>query len=180
MIIRPYRRNVGNYVSPSRMPFGAHRDELVERVLFEYPDYVCWFYSEGLGKQYPAVHARLSKCCEKFDALPYANARCSGMIDGSRCKKPIIRYTLIPTSSVPQFWCAECQPEQTIGEEYFESSSYFGGINHVWRAGGNRVDATRNFMKLMAQAKGLPERPDDTQIIKFIHGSDAVLLDDDA
>src|SRR5579862_614229 len=103
-IIRPSK------IFGTPMPFGKHMGKLIERVVFESPEYVHWFYSAELEEQYPEVHDVFVATMTLLDMKPFTNIRCRGKVDEIACTRTPTRIAIIPTSSILTFWCDTCNP----------------------------------------------------------------------
>ncbi len=156
------------------MPFGKHSDKLIERIVIEAPDYVHWFYSEGLGKSRRDVNDIIAETIALLDEKPFSKARCSGRVDGNRCSRTPTRMAIIPTSRVLTFWCDSCDPCNEYSADSIVLRKYREVVKHMYDqkyyAKTNSIAAIRQLV----EAKGMPHDMSDADIVKFLYGPDAI------
>jgi hypothetical protein len=159
-------------IKPGReMLFGRHKGVKIETEVIRYPDYACWVLDNLHGESNRWLCWYIENLIKQFDEKPFSHAVCTGKREGKPCPLPVTRLTLYRNSSSPQFWCADCNPEDyslnrgMITEVCGYRESLFQVCVEVgtWRAQRSLIDS-------MARAKGLTGNKTDAACLKFFYG----------
>ena len=165
-IIKPTLRSFG-----MPMPIKPHKDKLVERVVIQYPDFIHWFDENQLDTKYIDLGEHIKKCIRIFNEKPFINVKCAGKNEAAPCTNQVDLFSLPDTSYIPSFWCASCDPNQQPDKVETLGTTYWQALHHGWREPRHRNQACQTLIKTLAEAKGLPDKPTDMQILAFFYGN---------
>jgi hypothetical protein len=167
-IIKPSSKFKGQ-----RMPFGKHKNALIETVVLKHPDFIDWLTRKDQLSAFEWVYEHMNDCVTIFDKKPLVNASCSGNVDAARCKKPATRFSLAYNSTSIYYWCDDCDAYQLGANGLTEARGYHGALFHVRGSIGRRRADYRTVIKSLLKAKGLKGNLTDRKIVKFLYGADA-------
>jgi len=137
-----------------KMPMGKHKGRGVWDVMLRNPDFIAWL-KEHHWDGFQWLYEGIAELVAEFDEAPFSEVSCAGDVDGCPCTNPVTRFSIYQKTSVPVFWCEDCDPCQ-LGAGKAKLSvgrTYYGALNHVIDNGGGMV-AKRKVIREIAVAKG--------------------------
>jgi hypothetical protein len=143
-----------------RFQSGKHPGKTTEEVLLKFPDWAFWNVNNYPDSKHSKEFETLGR---KFAAKPFTK-RCHG-----GCGKLATRGTAYAGSPNLMFWCNNCSPTQrgASGSKLTVVRTFDDVIRHIGHtANGNRA-YSRNIVRQLAEAKGLPKRVGEKHALAF-------------
>jgi len=144
--------------------FGKYKGKLVETIVLKEPDYVLWLLNQNdASVPLAAVLNETKRLINIFDKKDFQQ-KCFGCDQNATY---CTAYTDNVTS--PYWWCNKCNPYQSgaIAGKLQSVRSYQDAIRYVhFNCNANKA-ALKLLIKIMSEAKGLPERARDNNVKEF-------------
>lgn len=150
------------------MPNGPHEDKRIETVIIKFPDYIFWLAERDPNPKFRRLYDAIQRRVDVFDAKPFTNEQCAGKNAGMECTRPVTRFSLYRGSSIPSFWCSECDPLQLGANEgkIEVHATYYNALWCLHRANATR-EPKQSLIRRLAEAKGLTGNLTERKIRDF-------------
>ncbi len=146
--------------------FGKHKGKSVGLLVLKEPDYVVWLLSkDDLSGAALAVKNEALRLITIYDAKPIQR-HCYGR----ECSSQATRCTVYMTNVfTPMWWCDACDPYQAGANDGKLQSikTYQDVLDHISLFCNGHKGSRQDLIKILARAKGLPERVGETQVSAF-------------
>jgi hypothetical protein len=136
--------------------FGKHRGKLLETVVLKEPGYIQWMLlCEDADGPLVRTQEEARQLITIFDARPFL--RCC---HNPSCDRSATYCSLYGGNLSPLWWCNECDACSAGAPRYKLNfvQRYMHAVWHVPRFCGKREESQRCLIRMLAEAKGLPER----------------------
>ena len=152
-----------------KMPIGPHKGDIIETVIIKYPDFIFWLAERDPDPKFQWLYDAIQERVDIFDTKPFTNVQCAGRIDGVECTSPVTRFSLYRGSSIPSFWCSECDPLQLgASEGKIEiHTTYYDALWCLDRADANR-EQKQNLIRRLTEAKGVTGNLTEKKLVEFL------------
>jgi hypothetical protein len=137
------------------LTFGKHFGRLLEAVVLKEPAYVRLMLSyEGANGPLARAQEEALRLIEIFDARPFL-LPCTN----PDCHRTATCCWLFYYSFSPKWWCGKCDLPQTLPcpDLLYLFGTYGAAASYIETAYYPREEGMRRLIRLMAEAKGLPE-----------------------
>jgi hypothetical protein len=145
-----------------KLTFGKHKGKSVEAVVLKEPEYALWILNQEAANE-PLAHIKkeVRRLINVFDSKSFT-CKCYG------CHfKTATKFSLAHPSPSAYWWCEKCDPLSggcdglmTVGRTYQEAMQYS-------KLCCLRKNHTKNLIRSIAKAKGLPNRVSEKQLKEF-------------
>jgi hypothetical protein len=146
------------------LDFGKHRGKLLETVVIKEPGYIHWMLSEDASGRMTRAQEKARRLIEIFDAKPLLY----------RCHNPDRDRTatycsLYGDNLSPLWWCDACDPCSAGAPGYKLNlvKEYMHAVWHIRMHCGDREEGKRRLIRILAEAKGLPDRVTAKAVAEF-------------
>jgi len=145
--------------------FGKHSGKSVERLVLKHPKYALWLINQCPQTDgFARLVQEVERLVTRFDDLPIVVC-CSE----KACGASATSGTLHHGCTTPVWWCEACDPLAVPRPptKLVRAGSYLGTCSFAAEyCNGREADLAR-LIKELAQAKGLPKRALETDLLAF-------------
>ena len=146
--------------------FGIHKGKSIGSLVLKKPDYVHWLLPNvDCGAAMLAAIDEASRLIAIYNAKPIQKP-----CHGKNCTSQATCCTVyMKNVSTPSWWCDSCDPYQegaSVGKLQL-ISTYEDALAHIISYCDGRKAPLHALIKILAKAKGLPDRVGEKQVSEF-------------